>query len=814
MDYQPQSNRQHPQEEDSLDLKKYFFIVMANWYWFVLSVFICLFIAYLVNRYSEPIYSVSSSLIIRDDDNARGFSGAENLIQSLKLVKNTKSVQNEIGVLKSYTLARRSIDELGNDFKILYVAVGRRGIKEAKLYKNSPFKVTIDTTVGIPYNLPINVTIISEKEYLLEIDGDYNISEKHMFGNWLKFNLLGFKIDIPNPDVFKSDIIGRKYYFIYQSPNELANTYKNKINVTLNDKRGSLLSITSAGYVALQETDYLNKLMAVYIQSGLEDKNRIGENTIKFIDKQLVDVSDSLKQAEQKLQNFRIANKIIDLSAEGKLLFEKLKNIQDQKSSINLKNRYYNYLWDYLEKRKNLRDVVAPSAMGIEDSQLSSLLDQISQTYIQREELLLTATQGNPSLAQIDNRLENLNKTLVEKVSSLIAANNLISKEIDNQLSNVENEMLGIPTSERMLINTQREFDLMNNQYNYLLQKRAEAGIAKASNIADNKVLDYALPENAILIQPNKKINFILGIIIGLFFPFAVIIFSSILNDKITDLRDVQRLSTKPIIGSIGQNKFNLDLPVVEKPKSTITESFRAIRTNLQYLLRDPGQKIITITSTISGEGKTFIAANLAAIIASANKKVLILGLDLRKPKLQNIYGVSSQEGLSTYLIGKNTAEEIIKPTRVENLFYAPSGPIPPNPAELIGSARMDDFITWAKNNFDYIIIDTPPIAIVTDALLAQRFTDATLFVIRFKYSSKEVLRFVDSLQSSDESKSLGIVINDLQHKRVYGYTYGYAYTYGYTYSSGYGYYNDKNNYYTDKEPPITFKEKVLRFFS
>jgi capsular exopolysaccharide synthesis family protein len=623
---------------------------------------------------------------------------------------------------------------------------------------------------------------------------------------------MGFKIDFINLGAY-TEVIGRKFYFVVNSPNELANRYKNKINVTLNDKRGSILSITSTGFVPEQEADYLNKLMVVYIRSGLEDKNRIAENTINFIDKQLIDVSDSLRVAEQKLQNFRINNKIIDLSAEGNLLFEKLKAIQEQKASSELKRRYYSYLLDYLQKRSNLKDIVAPSSLGVEDPQLSMLLDQISQTYIQREELLLTTNPGSPALSQIDSRLANLNRTLIEKVSSLIDANQLNTQDIDGQLANIEKEMLRIPASERMLINTEREFNLMNKQYTYLLEKRAEAGIAKASNIADNKVLDFAIPDNALLLKPNKKLNNLLGLLLGMLLPFSVILAINFLNDKIIDLKEIGRMTATPILGSVGHNKFNSELPVVDKPKSTLTESFRGIRTNLQFMLRDPNQKVIAVTSTISGEGKTFITANLAAIIASTDKKVLIVGLDLRKPKLQSIFGANIQKGLSTYLIGRDKEEDIVQPTHVENLFYAPSGPIPPNPAELIGSPRMSEFITWAKANFDYIVIDTPPIAIVTDALLAHRFSDVTLFVIRFKYSNKDVLHFVESLNTTDEKKSVGIIINDLQHKRVYGYNYGYTYTYGYSYS-GYGYYNDRNGYYTDEEPPLTFKEKALRFFS
>lgn len=790
-------------EEESLDIKKYLFIMLSKWYWFAFSIFISLFISYLVNRYSEPIYSVTSSLIIRDDDNMKGFTGAENLIQGLRLVKNTKSVQNEIGILKSYTLAKRSVKELGEDFSITYVGLGRRGIKEAKLYKNSPFKVKIDSTIGIPSNYPIYITIISINEYQLEIDGGLNISEKYRFGECVKLNNFGFKVVLNNIENNKAETFGRKYYFILNSTNSLVNEFKNKVIITLNDKRGSILSISSNGFVAAQEADYLNKLMDVYIQSGLEDKNRIAENTVKFIDSQLIGVSDSLKTAEQNLQNFRITNKVIDLSAEGAILFDKVKELQAQKATNEMKKRYYNYLMDYIIKRSSLKDIVAPSALGVEDNQLSIILEQISQTYLQREELLLTATLGSPALVQVDSRLGNLNKTLLEKVSSLIEANNLNAQNIKDRLLQLEKEMLRIPTNERMLINTEREFNLMNNLYTYLLQKRAEAGIAKASNIADNKVLDYALPENAALLKPDRKSNNLFGLLIGIFMPFGIILVLNFLNDKITDVKEVVKHSKTPIIGSVGHNRFNTELPVQMKPKSTITESFRAIRTNLQYILRNPDQKVITVTSTISGEGKTFITANIAAIIAMTDKRVLIIGLDLRKPKLQNIFGQNAQKGLSTFLIGRDKVEDIIQKTDIDNLWYVPSGPIPPNPSELIGCPKMDELIVWAKKHYDYIVLDTPPIAIVTDAFLTRRFTDVTLFVIRFKYSNKDVLKFLESLGQTNEEISIGIIINDLEHKRIYGYNYG----------SVHGYYSDKNGYYTDEEESLTWKDKIRKLF-
>jgi len=293
--------------------------------------------------------------------------------------------------------------------------------------------------------------------------------------------------------------------------------------------------------------------------------------------------------------------------------------------------------------------------------------------------------------------------------------------------------------------------------------------------------------------------------------PFIIIVLIGFFNTTITDIKDIQGKTSAPILGLIGHNGYETELPVGLNPKSTLAESFRGLRTNLSYILREPDKKVVTVTSTISGEGKTFIASNLAIIIALTGKKVLLVGLDLRKPKMNSIFGITSPIGMSTFLIGKDNFSSIILKTNYDNLFIAPSGPIPPNPAELIGTTRMDEFISEAKKQFDYIIIDTPPIAIVTDTLIANRFTDALLFITRFNYTDREALNLLENLKNSEENSNIALVVNDFTSKRRYGYNYGYSY--GFKYGYKYQDYESKE-YYTDDENPLTFKQRVFRFFS
>lgn len=812
----PISTQGYMPEEEQLDIKRLLFRVIANWYWFAITIFAGLFVAYLVNRYSEQVYSVSSSLIVKDDDNTKGFSGAENMIQSLRLTKNTKSVQNEIGILQTYSMAYQSVSEL-DDFEVTYVGIGRRGIKVQKMYKDCPFKVVLDTLEQNIINYPVYVKILSAEKYLLEIDDGMGVKQEMRFGEQFKNSSFCFKVVLRQEGRDWKESVGVKYYFTVNSMNALANEYRGKVSVSLNDKKGSILTLNSTGFVAEQEADYLNKLMEVYIRRGLEEKNQIAANTVMFIDAQLDNMTDSLRRAEQRLQDFRSINRVIDISKEGSVLFDRIKVLQADQGEFELKGRYYGYLKSYLESRSDLNQLVAPSAMGVDDPQLAMILDEVSQTYIAREEMRASVKSGNPGLEQLNIRMENLRSSLKEKVESLIATNRVAQEDIQRRLSKVEAEVTKLPGNERQLIGFEREFNLLDKMYNYLQEKRAEASIAKASNIADNKVLDYAMPENAAIVKPKRSMNYLIGIFIGALLPLGFILLLDFFNDKLSDIKEIAQKTKAPVIGTMGHNRYQVEVPVVDKPKSTLTESFRGLRTNLQYLLRNPEQKVVSVTSTLSGEGKTFTAVNLAAIMAMAGNRVLLMGLDLRKPKIQKMLNVVYSDGISTYLIGKSSIEEVVKPTATPNLFFAPSGPIPPNPSELLGSPKMDEFMKWARANFDYIVVDTPPIAIVTDALLIARFADANLFVIRFGYSSKEVLKLVEDVYNHTEVRNLAIVVNDFQPRRGYGYGYTYKYSYGYSYSYsyGYGYGNkDKSGYYSDEdEPKLTWKEKVKQWF-
>jgi capsular exopolysaccharide synthesis family protein len=346
------------------------------------------------------------------------------------------------------------------------------------------------------------------------------------------------------------------------------------------------------------------------------------------------------------------------------------------------------------------------------------------------------------------------------------------------------------------------------------MEKRIEAGIAKASNVSDNRVIDLARPEMAEIVKPNRNINYAMGFLIGLLIPVALILLFDVLNNSIQDPSHISSKTKVPLLGTIGHNPYESILPVSDKPKSSFAESFRALRTNLDFMLGKADNKVVLVSSTISGEGKSFVASNLAVSLAMLGKRTVLLGLDLRKPKVHNLFDVDNAQGLSTYFIGRDSWNDVVIETSVPNLYVMPAGPIPPNPAELLAGQKLDELINQLKQSYDFIVIDSPPVAVVTDAVLISRLADTTLFVLRHRYTSRNVLDLVEDLSKSKTISNMALLLNDF--KKPKGYGYGYSYNYGYSYGYSYGYdnsYGYGQGYYTDEDNGNKVKGFLKRFF-
>jgi len=488
------------------------------------------------------------------------------------------------------------------------------------------------------------------------------------------------------------------------------------------------------------------------------------------------------------MENFRFSNRFVDLTAEGNLVLQRLERYETEKNTLNLQMQYYEYLKEYLTSRDESGMIVSPSVMGISNPLLVSLIEELSSLQLQQKQAGFVMKDNLPATDLISEKLEQARKALLENVTSSISQLRLSTTDVEKRISEVNGQLGRLPGTERQLIRIQRDFDLNSTVYNFLLEKRAEAGIAMASKVSDNKIIDIAEPYNAVRIKPRTRQNYMLALILGLLLPAIAIILIDLLNNKIIDKKDIEKATTAPILGFISHNGYGSEVPVIEKPGSTLAESFRSIRTSLKYFMPEGQPAVIAITSTVSGEGKTFVAVNTAAIISMLGRKTLLVGLDLRKPRINKILGLDNSVGMSTYLSGNSRYNEVVQPTHIENLWFVSSGPIPPNPSELIERDSMNEFLAKARKEFDYIIIDTPPAAVVTDALLLAARADVTLFVVRQRYSAKSTLSLIDEIYRTREIKNPGIIVNDISMSGYYGYGLRYGYTMGYNYGYNYGY--------------------------
>jgi tyrosine-protein kinase Etk/Wzc len=789
---------------DDIDLMRYVSMFLSNWLWIAAALFLALAIAYVFNRYSQRVYNVKSTLLIKEQQSTGAIANMEQIFAS-NIYNPYPNLDDEVAILQSYTLNLRVIEDMP-ETRIAYIPVSRNGIQGQRTYKTSPFVIRVLNDEQ-PEGVTMTLRFAGPDSYTVEIDEEKlsawsknkeavidlatrNEEQKYALGQ--PFTEAGFNFVVEKRDstrAIKNE--NTRWLVWFESLSGLTNAYRASLKVEPVKEYASVFNLTFDGYSPEQGADYLNTLMNLYIRQGMEWKSRAADNTIDFIEAQLGLISDSLKIAENSMEDFRLNNRFVDLTLEGTLVLEKLEKLEGEKNILGLQMQYYEYLADYLDAREESEGIISPGIMGVSDQALIKLVEEFSRLQQQRKQVAFTVKDNLPQVELMDQKIEDARASLRENVTSTVNQLKLTMNTINRRISTAEKELGRLPGTERRLIGIQRKFDLNNSVYTYLLERRAEAGIAKASQITDNRVIDRAIVQNSALIKPKSMKNYLVAVLLGLMVPMALIVIFDLFNNKIIGRHDIERLTKAPIIGYISHSDYQVEDPVAEKPGSTLAESFRAVRTSLAFYTGQTKCPVILVSSPVSGEGKTFVSVNLATIISMMNKKVLIIGLDLRKPRVHAILKAGNGNGMSQYLSNTATFEEVIVPTQIENLWFASSGPVPPNPAELIGSPKMAEFIEQARNQFDTIIIDTPPVGIVTDALLLSQMANVTLFVVRQRYTTRGSVQLLDEIYRKGEMSNVAVLVNDISASGYYGYGLRYGYSLGY----GSRYY-DPGNYY------------------
>jgi capsular exopolysaccharide synthesis family protein len=519
-------------------------------------------------------------------------------------------------------------------------------------------------------------------------------------------------------------------------------------------------------------------------------------------------MEEQLKETTNELKSFRSGKNIYDIEEGSAKFSEQILEFDVKKDEITRKTAYYNSLKAYLKNSIDYSKLPAPSVAGIEDPNVVVNVSKLIALSTQRSEMAY-AVKSEKIFKDFDNQMEAVKKVLLENIATAKAALQYDLAMINSKINEAESTIKQLPDDQQELIKIKRKYDLSDNIYSTFLQKRSEADIVKAANLSDVHFIDPAKDIGGGLIGPRTSANYVLALFLGLLIPLLFVFAIFFINNSIQNTEDVSKLTQIPLIGVIGLNKENTELAVYDKPKSALSESFRVIRSSLQYLYKQQkldGAKTLMITSSVSGEGKTFCSLNIATVFALSEKKTVIIGLDLRKPKLFSEFNLTNEVGVVNYLIKQKTVDEIINHTQIPFLDVITSGPIPPNPAEMIISDGMKELIEELKQKYDYIILDTPPVGIVSDALELAQYCDVTLYIVRQNFTKKDMITLLNNRVKRGELNNTSVILNGFQNKAKYGAGYGYGYGYGYgstTYANG----------YTDDDTPKNIFEKVIRKF-
>lgn len=754
-------------EISSLSIKELFYKYIRFLPLFILSIALALLVAYVYLRYATPSYSSNGSLIRKDPIAA----GGDERFAQLFGVGQTVNLQNEIELLQSRQLMERVVLHKGLNFS--YYAKGN--IREINLYKETPFVV--------------DALQINDSSSVFNIELEFPNSQ-HFFVNGIKKPVLfgqTFKTDngifrlIKDPYKSLND-----FYRVEWRPTSLAaSSFAGNVKVLPKGATGILLISEEAAHPELA-ADIVNQLIKEYQIVTIEDKNEILRNTIAFIDERLKGVSRELDSVTRSLLLYQVQNNLLDASAQSSSLFSKIENYDEQIKQQQVQISVAQMIATYLRDIAHTYDLV-PSTLGITDATLAGLIASYNTVQLERKGLLdANIPASNARVQQKEDQLERLRKNILENLDNLIHSYNAAIQRLQQNTGEVKSKMQTLPEKQQELEEIRKQRDMKQSVFNLLMEKREESAISSAATISNIKVLEEAQP-NKTPVSPNRRNVQLLAFVIGLAIPALFIFALEALNDKVTTRADIEKITAVPIVGEVGHSFSSEPLVVKSNTRGVVAEQFRIIRSNLQYILSRQEKTVLLITSSFSGEGKSFISTNMGAVMSLANKKTIVLEFDIRKPKVLSGLNMAKKPGLTNYLLGKIALEDLPIPVPgYDNFYVLACGPVPPNPAELLLDPKLNELFAYLKENFDAVIIDTAPVGMVSDAMTLSRFADATLYIVRQGHTFKKQIGLIDENYQLNKLPRISIILNDIKIRSGYGY-YGYGrYGYGQGYGSGY----------------------------
>lgn len=757
-------------QTNNINLEKLISRLVNYWPSILISVLVALLFAFGYLRYVTPQYLIKARVLVKSEK-TQAPNGA--LLEELGMAPAASNVENEVEIFKSRILMQRVVEDM--NLHIQYFIPG--AVKTTSLYNDIPFTivpVSPDSTIKTYQQYTVNIvnnifTIRYNDKSIKAVSGDTLVLPQGRF-------------------VFKGNITDGTYYNVDEflvtiSPVDvIADSYLGSLVVEIINRQINIINLSLRDVIANRGEDVLSKLIEVYQQANVDDKNEVANGTISFIEDRLNLVTGELGTVEKSIEHFKSTNKITDVEAQSKLLLDNTGNNLQELTQKEIQLRVLESLEKYIQDNNNIRRIMPATLIG-EDVTLVGIVSDYNNLQLQRQKLMLTYTENSPYVKNVDIQLEDLRQGMKNYITSLRRGYQVTVNELRTRAGIIENDIRQVPSKERQYLEFARQQHIKQELYLFLLKKREETAISKSATVSNLKIVDPSRNTGAPVFPVRTRI-YLMAFVVGLIVPGIRIVIKELFNNRVSSKADIESGTNMPILAEIASVADGHSIVVRKDSKTIVAEQFRALRTNIQFMLTDETEKVVMITSSMSGEGKSFISINLASAIALSGKKVLLIELDLRKPKIAQHLQLNNQHGFSTYAIGKDTIDAIITPSGVTDGFdIIASGPIPPNPAELIMLPKTQQLINELKSKYDYILLDTAPVGLVTDAQLLSPYSDAVIYILRQGYTYKQQLKAADTLYKSGKMKRMGLVVNDVEIKK--GSEYGYG-------KYGSGYYDDE----------------------
>ena len=793
----PYENNMNEQDEEKINYQELLFRYIIHWPWFVASVLVCLIGAWVYLHFQTPVYQVSASIMIKDDKKGGGSTDLENLGIG-GVITSTQSIDNEIEVLRSKTILK----EVVNNLELYITYYDEDEFPEKELYQTSP--VIVNLTAQEADKLPGSALLAMKlsPEGVLDVNLKVGLNEYNQrfeklpavlptdagtFGFALKDSLSGGQME-----GYKGE---RHIRAVVSRPFGVAKGYQGALSIAPTSRTTSVAVVSLMNTNIQRARDFINKLMEMYNRNTNNDKNEVAEKTREFINERIKIIDEELGSTEDKLEAFKRNAGLTDISSDAQLAVsgnaEYEKKRVDNGTQINLVRDLIKYINNPLNEYELL-----PGNIGLSDAGLTTQIGRYNELIIERKRLLRTSTESNPMIVNLDTSIRAMKSNVQAAINGTLQGLLIVKADLEREAGRFSRRISDAPGQERQYVSIARQQEIKAGLYLMLLQKREENAITLAATANNAKIIDEPVATGGPL-SPKPNMIYMIALVLGVGLPVGVIFLIGLTKFKIEGRGDVEKLTRLPIVGDVPlTNEKAGSIAVFENQNTLMSETFRHIRTNLQFMLEND-QKVILVTSTVSGEGKSFISSNLAISLSLLGKRVVIVGLDIRKPGLNKIFNIPRKEqGITQYLSNpEKNLMDFVQPSDVsKNLYILPGGIVPPNPTELLARDGLDKAIETLKKNFDYVILDTAPAGMVTDTLLVGRVADLSVYVCRADYSRKAEFTLINELAADNKLPNICTIINGLDlKKKKYGYYYGYGkygkyYGYGKRYGYGYGY--------------------------